>query len=241
MDQFQVGFRNMKYKIAVIEDDRDINELIAYNLQKEGYNVIRSLDGGQGLFLIQKERPDLVLLDLMLPGMDGLEICQALKQSDATKDIPIIMITAKGEESDIVVGLQMGADDYINKPFSIKVLLARVKAVFRRGKQVKQTHSGQFIRDFGGVVIDLLKHKISIRGESVVFTAIEFAIIEFLSRSPGRVYTRDQILDNVWKEGKFIIDRAVDVHVRGLRKKMGDAADYIETVRGVGYRFKEEE
>ena len=231
----------MKNKVAVIEDDRDINELIAYNLQKEGYNVIRSLDGGQGLFLIQKERPDLVLLDLMLPGMDGLEICQALKQGDATKDIPIIMITAKGEESDVVVGLQMGADDYITKPFSIKVLLARVKAVFRRGKQVKSSAATQAVRDFGAVVIDLLKHKITVDGEAVTFTAIEFAIIEFLSRSPGRVYTRDQILDNVWKEGKFIIDRAVDVHVRGLRKKLGDAADYIETVRGVGYRFKDEE
>jgi DNA-binding response OmpR family regulator len=231
----------MKNKVAVIEDDRDINELIAYNLQKEGYNVIRSLDGGQGLFLIQKERPDLVLLDLMLPGMDGLEICQALKQGDATKDIPIIMITAKGEESDVVVGLQMGADDYITKPFSIKVLLARVKAVFRRGKQVKSSSASQSVRDFGVVVIDLLKHKITVDGEAVTFTAIEFAIIEFLSRSPGRVYTRDQILDNVWKEGKFIIDRAVDVHVRGLRKKLGDAADYVETVRGVGYRFKDEE
>lgn len=231
----------MKYKIAVIEDDRDINELIAYNLQKEGYNIVRSLDGAQGLFLIQKERPDLVLLDLMLPGMDGLEICQALKNADATKEIPIIMITAKGEESDIVVGLQIGADDYISKPFSIKVLLARVKAVFRRGKQMRQTTTSQSVRDFGVIVIDLLKHKISIKGEAVTFTAIEFAIIEFLSRSPGRVYTRDQILDNVWKEGKFIIDRAVDVHVRGLRKKMGAAADFIETVRGVGYRFKEEE
>lgn len=231
----------MKHKIAVIEDDRDINELIAYNLQKEGYNIIRSLDGGQGLFLIQKERPDLVLLDLMLPGMDGLEICQALKNSDATKDIPIIMITAKGEESDVVVGLQMGADDYIIKPFSIKVLLARVKAIFRRGKQVKSTGSSQSVRDFGVVTIDLPKHKITVNGQAVALTAIEFAIVEFLSRTPGRVYTRDQILDNVWKEGKFIIDRAVDVHVRGLRKKLGAAADYVETVRGVGYRFKEED
>lgn len=231
----------MKYKIAVIEDDRDINELITYNLQKEGFNVIRSLDGGQGLFLVQKERPDLVLLDLMLPGMDGLEICQALKQSNATKDLPIIMITAKGEESDVVVGLQMGADDYIVKPFSIKVLLARVKAVFRRDRQVKTSGSSQSVRDFGGIVIDLPKHKVTAKGENVVLTAIEFAILEFLSRSPGRVFTRDQILDNVWKEGKFIIDRAVDVHVRGLRKKLGVAADYVETVRGVGYRFKEEE
>lgn len=231
----------MKNKIAVIEDDRDINELITYNLQKEGFNIIRSLDGGQGLFLVQKEHPDLVLLDLMLPGMDGLEICQALKQNSATKDIPIIMITAKGEESDVVVGLQMGADDYIVKPFSIKVLMARVKAVFRRDRLVKTSGASQSVRDFGGIVIDLPKHKITAKGENIVLTAIEFAILEFLSRSPGRVFTRDQILDNVWKEGKFIIDRAVDVHVRGLRKKLGESADYVETVRGVGYRFKEEE
>ncbi len=231
----------MKRKIAVIEDDRDINELIAYNLEREGYGVIRSLDGGQGLFLIQKERPDLVLLDLMLPGMDGLEVCQALKQSDATKDIPIIMITAKSEESDVVVGLQMGADDYITKPFSTKVLLARIKAVFRRGKQTKSSGTSQSIRDFGTLVMDLPKYKVTVDGQTVGLTAIEFAILEFLSRSPGRVYTRDQILDNVWKDGKFIVDRAVDVHVRGLRKKLGDAADYVETVRGVGYRFKDDE
>lgn len=231
----------MKRKIAVIEDDRDINELIAYNLEREGYGVIRSLDGGQGLFLIQKEQPDLVLLDLMLPGMDGLEVCQALKQSDATKDIPIIMITAKSEESDVVVGLQMGADDYITKPFSTKVLLARVKAIFRRDKQVKSAGSPQQLRNFGALVMDLPKYKVTVNGRSVSLTSIEFAILEFLSRSPGRVYTRDQILDNVWKDGKFIIDRAVDVHVRGLRKKLEDGADYVETVRGVGYRFKDNE
>lgn len=231
----------MKRKIAVIEDDRDINELIAYNLEREGFSVMRSLDGGQGLFLIQKERPDLILLDLMLPGMDGLEVCQALKQSDATKEIPIIMITAKSEESDVVVGLQMGADDYITKPFSPKVLIARIKAVFRRGKPNKALSASQSIRDFGTLVMDLPKYKVTVDGETVVLTAIEFAILEFLSRSPGRVYTRDQILDNVWKEGKFIIDRTVDVHVRGLRKKLGDGADYVETVRGVGYRFKDDE
>lgn len=231
----------MKRKIAIIEDDRDINELIAYNLEREGYGVIRSLDGAQGLFLIQKERPDLVLLDLMLPGMDGLEICRALKQSDATKDIPIIMITAKSEESDVVVGLQMGADDYITKPFSPKVLLARVKTVFRRSKEAASSGPSQSARNFGALVMDLPKYKVTVDGKSVGLTTIEFAILEFLSRSPGRVYTRDQILDNVWKEGKFIIDRAVDVHVRGLRKKLGDAADYVETVRGVGYRFKDDE
>lgn len=228
----------MKNKIAVIEDDRDISELIAYNLQQEGYKVIRSLDGSEGLFLIQKENPDLILLDLMLPGMDGLEICQTLRATDATRDIPIIMVTAKGDESDIVVGLKMGADDYICKPFSIKVLLARIKAVLRRGKPAR--HSPASLRNFGDLVIDLVKYKILIHGEPVMFTAIEFSIIEFLSRSPGRVYTRNQILDNVWQEGKFIIDRTVDVHVRALRQKLGRAADYIETVRGVGYRFREE-
>ncbi len=231
----------MKTKIAVIEDDRDINELIAYNLQKEGFEVIRSLDGGQGLFLIQKERPSLVILDLMLPGMDGLEVCRALKHDERTKNIPIIVVTAKGEESDVVVGLQLGADDYITKPFSVKVLLARVKTIFRREKRGHSPEVSQAVRRFEGIAIDLPKHKVTVGDESVALTAIEFAILEFLSRSPGRVYTRDQILDNVWKDGKFIIDRAVDVHVRGLRKKLKDGADYVETVRGVGYRFKEDE
>lgn len=231
----------MKRKIAVIEDDRDINELITYNLQQEGYEVVRSLDGAQGLFLIQKEKPSLVLLDLMLPGMEGLEVCRALKQDEKTKNIPIIIVSAKGEESDLVVGLQLGADDYITKPFSVKVLLARVKAIFRREKSVQSQDNLQIPRSFEGIMIDMHKHKVTVANEVVVLTAIEFAILEFLSRSPGRVYTRDQILDNVWKDGKFIIDRAVDVHVRGLRKKLKGGAEYVETVRGVGYRFKEDE
>lgn len=231
----------MKRKIAVIEDDRDINELITYNLQQEGYEVVRSLDGAQGLFLIQKEKPSLVLLDIMLPGMEGLEVCRALKQDEKTKNIPIIIVSAKGEESDLVVGLQLGADDYITKPFSVKVLLARVKAIFRREKSVQFQDNLQIPRSFEGIMIDMHKHKVTVANEVVVLTAIEFAILEFLSRSPGRVYTRDQILDNVWKDGKFIIDRAVDVHVRGLRKKLKGGAEYVETVRGVGYRFKEDE
>jgi two-component system alkaline phosphatase synthesis response regulator PhoP len=230
----------MKKKIAIIEDEPDISELLAYNLEKEGYTVVRSFDGGEGLKLIRQERPDLILLDLMLPTMDGLEICQALKRDDPTKEIPIIMITAKSEESDVVVGLQLGADDYITKPFSPKVVLARVKAALRRGKN-GPVFEGSTFRDFGDMTIDLPKYKVSVKGEAVGLTTIEFAILEFLSRSPGRVFTRDQILDSVWKEGKFIIDRAVDVHVRGLRKKLGTAADFVETVRGVGYRFKDVE
>jgi DNA-binding response OmpR family regulator len=230
----------MKKKIAVIEDEPDISELLVYNLEKEGYAVIRAFDGAEGLQLIRQERPDLILLDLMLPGMDGLEICQALKRDDQYKDTPIIMLTAKSEESDIVVGLQMGADDYVTKPFSPKIVLARVKtALRRRFKDPVMPDGGTTLRDFGALIIDLLKYKVVVGKESISLTTIEFAILEFLSRSPGRVFTRDQILDSVWKEGKFIIDRAVDVHVRGLRKKLGKAADFVETVRGVGYRFKD--
>jgi two-component system, OmpR family, alkaline phosphatase synthesis response regulator PhoP len=230
----------MKKKIAIIEDEPDISELLVYNLEKEGYAVIRSFDGGEGLKLIRQERPDLILLDLMLPGMDGLEICQALKQDEQTRHIPIVMITAKSEESDVIVGLQMGADDYVTKPFSPKVVLARVKAAFRRNHK-GQTADAAALRNFGQLTLDLPKYKVVVAGDPVSLTTIEFAILEFLSRTPGRVYTRDQILDSVWKEGKFIIDRAVDVHVRGLRKKLGRAADFVETVRGVGYRFKDVE
>jgi DNA-binding response OmpR family regulator len=230
----------MKKKIAVIEDEPDISELLVYNLEKEGFGTVRAFDGGEGLKLIRRERPDLVLLDLMLPGMDGLEICKVLKQDDSTKAIPIIMITAKSEESDVVVGLQLGADDYVTKPFSPKVVVARIKAAFRRGLKHEAVIADP-VRDFGGLSIDLPKYKVSVGSETVTLTTIEFAILEFLSRTPGRVYTRDQILDSVWKEGKFIIDRAVDVHVRGLRKKLGKAADFVETVRGVGYRFKDVE
>jgi two-component system phosphate regulon response regulator PhoB len=230
----------VKKKILVVEDDRDISELIAYNLQREGYDIACLYDGGQVVDFVHKLKPEIIILDLMLPEVDGLEICRTLKSDTATKHIPIVMLTAKSEEADVVVGLQMGADDYIPKPFSPKVLVARIKAISRRTVDVHASSAmGDSIRNFGDFHMDLLKHKISYKGREVKLTSIEFDIIEFLSRSPGRVWSREQILDNVWKEGKFIIDRAVDVHVRGLRKKLGDAENYIETVRGVGYRFKD--
>ncbi len=228
-----------KKKILVIEDDRDISELINYNLEREGYDVSSLYEGGDAVDYVRKRLPDLILLDLMLPEVDGIEICRLLKNDDTTKKIPIIMLTAKGEESDVVVGLQLGADDYIAKPFSPKVLLARIKALLRRigdhGKALLEENS----RQYGELTIDLLKHKVYFNGQSIELTSIEFDILEFLSRYPGRVYDREQILDNVWKEGKFIVDRAVDVHIRGLRKKLDKAQHYIETVRGVGYRFKD--
>ena len=227
-----------KKKILIVEDDRDISELVRYNLEREGYEVLALFEGGGAFDLALKRKPDLVILDLMLPGTDGIEICRLLKNEDKTKDIPVIVLTAKGEESDVVVGLQMGADDYITKPFSPKVLAARVKAVLRRAARVGPAAAGED-RQYGDLALDLLKHKIVYAGKTVALTAIEFDILEFLSRSPGRVYTREQILDNVWKEGKFIVDRAVDVHIRGLRKKLGRGEDYVETVRGVGYRFKD--
>jgi len=231
-----------KKKILVVEDDRDISELITYNLEREGYEIACLYDGSRVVDFVNKRKPEIIILDLMLPEVDGLDICRTLKSDPDTKHIPIIMLTAKSEEADVVVGLQMGADDYITKPFSPKVLVARIKAIVRRIADVQLLSvSSENVRNFGDFNIDLLKHKISYKNQEVKLTSIEFDIVEFLSRSPGRVWSREQILDNVWKEGKFIIDRAVDVHVRGLRKKLGKAENYVETVRGVGYRFKDVE
>ena len=227
-----------KAKILIIEDEQDIIELLRYNLEREGYQITAEATSEAALERLSQEQPELILLDLMLPGIDGLETCRLIKQDSKTKNIPIIMLTAKSEESDILVGLQLGADDYVTKPFSPKVLLARIKTVLRRGIVKFNTDE---IRDFGLLKINIPKHKITYSSHPIELTTIEFNILEFLSRHPGRVFTRDQIMDRVWKEGKFIVDRAVDVHIRGLRKKLGDAAQWIETIRGVGYRFKEME
>jgi two-component system, OmpR family, alkaline phosphatase synthesis response regulator PhoP len=229
----------MAQKVLVVEDDRDISELIRYNLEREGYDVSSVYDGEQALDYALKIKPAIIILDLMLPGLDGLDICRQLKSEESLKSVPVIMLTAKSEEADVVVGLQMGADDYIAKPFSPKVLLARIKAVTRRvNKPITSTSN---VREYGKLCLDLLKHKVTYAGQALLLTTIEFDILEFLSRTPGRVYSREQILDSVWKEGKFIIDRAVDVHVRGLRKKLGAGENFIETVRGVGYCFKDTE
>jgi len=223
-------------KILVIDDEKDIVELVEYNLQKDGYRVISARDGVAGLDLVKKELPNLIILDLMLSEMDGLEVCRYIKQDDRIKNIPIIMLTAKSEESDIVVGLQLGADDYIIKPFSPKVLVARVKTILRRMIEWQKPSE---VRKINSLVIDMPRHKVTIANREIELTPIEFNILDFLSRYPGRAFSRDQIMDGAWKEGKFVVDRAVDVHMRALRKKLGKAGDFIETVRGVGYRFKE--
>ena len=227
-----------KERILVVEDDQSILELIEYNLHKEGYGVATADNGEKAIELAKRELPQLMILDLMLPGIDGLEVCKIIKSDDKTKYIPIIMLTAKSEETDVVVGLQLGADDYVTKPFSPRVLLARVKTVLRRPSEREKS---KIAREIDGLIIDTAKHKISYAGKVLDLTAIEFNILEFLSRYPGRAFSRDQIMDGAWKEGKFVVDRAVDVHIRALRKKLKSGATLIETVHGVGYRFKENE
>jgi len=223
-------------KIVVIEDEADILEVIEYNLKREGFQVIVSRSGEDGLEKIEKAAPDLVLLDLMLPEIDGVELCRTLKSDPLTASIPVIMVTAQGEESDVVLGLGVGADDYVTKPFSPKELVARVKAVLRRGR-LREDGKDRVVRD--GVSVDVRRHEVKVDGEAVLFTATELRLLHFLATHPGRVFTRDHLLTRVIGEDAIVIDRNIDVHVRAIRKKLGAHRDLIETVRGVGYRFRE--
>jgi two-component system alkaline phosphatase synthesis response regulator PhoP len=223
--------------ILVVDDEEDILELVRYNLQREGYRVLCSKSGEEALDLARSEQPDLIVLDLMLPGMDGLEVTKALKSSDQTKDIPIVMLTAKGEEPDIVAGLELGADDYVTKPFSPRILAARVRAVLRRKlKELPEDASVLRIQD---LVIHPGRHEVLSKGKTVQLTFTEFGILHYLAKRPGWVFTRSQIVDAVKGDDYPVTDRSVDVQIVGLRKKLGSAGKYIETVRGVGYRFKE--
>ena len=226
-----------KEKILVVEDEDDILEIIEYNLRREGYRVVSSRDGDEGLRLARSETPSLVLLDLMLPGMDGLEICRRLKEDPVTRGVPIIMVTAKGEESDIVLGLGVGADDYVSKPFRPAELVARVRAVLRRGPVQDRAEGGRIVR--GGLTVDIDGHKAWVDGEAVELTATQFRLLGFLVTHPGRVFTRDQLMGHVIRGDALVTDRNIDVHVRAVRKCLGDHRDMIETIRGVGYRFLE--
>ena len=223
--------------ILVVEDEADILELVRYNLVKEGYSVAGAASGEEGLKAVKARRPDLVLLDLMLPGMDGLEVCRTLKADAQARAIPVVMLTAKGEESDIVAGLELGADDYIVKPFSPRVLIARLRAVLRRRSLVPPDEEA--VLRAHDVVIHPGRHEVLVRGKPVDLTATEFRLLHFLARRPGWVFTRYQIVNAVKGEDAVITDRAVDVQVVGLRRKLGPAGEFIETVRGVGYRFAE--
>lgn len=226
-----------KENIVVVEDEEDILELLRYHLTREGYNVTTATNGEQALKIIAQKMPALVLLDLMLPGLNGLELCRSLKKDPKTSAIPIMMVTAKNEESDVVIGLELGADDYIMKPFSLKVLVARVHALLRRRK-APAVDTDALIR-IHDLVINPGRHEVLIKGKPVEMTFSELRILHLLAGRPGWVMTREQIVDAVRGEDYAVTDRAVDVQIVGLRKKLGVRAEYIETVRGVGYRFKE--
>ena len=222
--------------ILVIEDEPDILEVIEYNLAREGYKVKTARDGDDGLKRARRDSPDLVLLDVMLPGVDGIEVCKQLKRDPITRAIPVMMVTAKGEESDVVLGLGVGADDYITKPFSPRQLVARVQAVLRRGPLKEESGQGERVVR-GPIVIDLARHEATIDGKSEVLTPTELRLLHFLASHPGRVFDRAHLLSRVIGEDAIVTDRNIDVHIRSIRLKLGRHRELVETVRGVGYRF----
>ena len=228
-----------KKTVLIVEDEEDILALLHFNLMKADFNVICASCGEEGLKTVISSQPDLVLLDLMLPGIDGLEICRRLRADEATRNIPIIMLTAKGEESDVVKGLELGADDYVTKPFSIKVLLARIQAVLRRRKEESNQQEQEELV-FDQLVIHRGRNLVQVEGKNVDLTFTEFRVLVALASRPGWVFTRYQIVNAVRGEDYAVTDRAVDVQIAGLRKKLGSCGNYIETVRGVGYRFRED-
>lgn len=223
--------------IFIVEDEEDILELISYNLIKDGYRTKGFLNGEDLLSALKKGNADLIILDLMLPGIDGLEVCKDIKKNKETEDIPVIMVTAKGEEADIVIGLELGADDYIVKPFSPRILIARVKTVLRRKKQVNDISRDNI--SIKGIEINPGRHEVLVEGEKVELTASEFSALHFLACRPGWVFTRYQIVENVHGYNYPVTDRSIDVLMVSIRKKLGRAGSNIETVRGIGYRFKD--
>lgn len=225
-----------KERILVIEDDADILQLLKYNLAKEGYQVTGAASGEEALKALKISLPDLVLLDLMLPGIDGLEVCRLLKREARTSQVPIIMLTAKGEEADIVTGLELGADDYITKPFSPRVMLARVRTALRR-RQAEPPAAGAPL-EIHELVIHPGHHKVLVSDQPLDLTATEFRLLHMLASRPGWVFTRDQIVKGVHGDDYPASDRSVDVQVVSLRKKLGPCGKYLETVRGIGYRFR---
>lgn len=226
-----------KKQILVIEDEEDILEVIKYNLSREGYAVTTSNNGLEGLEKAKKGAFDLVILDLMLPGLDGIEVCRRMKMNPVTALIPVVMVTAKTEEADVVLGLGIGADDYIRKPFSPKELVARVKAVLRRGALGDEFSTKERIV-LEGLAIDSNKFEVVVDGEMVAFTATEFKLLHFLASHPDRVFTRDDLIVKVIGDDSSVLSRNIDAHIKAIRKKLGAYRVYIETVRGVGYKFK---
>ena len=228
--------------VLVVDDERDILELVKYNLDKEGYQVTAVATGEDALLAARSKLPDIIVLDLMLPGVDGLEVCRRLKADPTTRGIPIVMLTAKGDEADVVAGLELGAADYVTKPFSPRVLTARIRAALRRGDAEDDAGGTVRVKD---LTIHPGRHQVTVGDKAVELTATEFRIMLFLAKRPGWVFTRQQIVDaaqgdDVFVTDRYVTDRSVDVHIVSLRRKLGECGAYIETVRGVGYRLQDE-
>jgi DNA-binding response OmpR family regulator len=225
-------------RILVVEDEPDLQELVRHHLARERYDVVTAGDGETALREAHRRVPDLVVLDLMLPGIDGLEVCRRLRSDPRTAPVPIVMLTAKGEETDAVIGLAQGADDYVRKPFGIKELVARLAARLRAA-EVRREEVARKVSHYGDLTVDSLKHEVSLRGKAVRVTVTEFKLLRHLVLNPGRAYSRNELLDAVLGPDAFVIDRNVDVHVATLRKKLGPFGKNIETLRGVGYKLRE--
>ncbi len=224
-------------RILVVDDEEDILELVSYNLKKENFQVTCATSGEEALQKLKNDNFDIILLDLMLPGRDGLDTCRVLRSNPETSHIPVVMITAKSEDTDVVLGLELGADDYVTKPFSPRVLLARIKAILRRNQT--DTVDDKSVIKAHDLVINPSRHEVRVKDSLINLTATEFSILHFLAKRPGWVFSREQIIDSVKGTDYPVTDRSVDVQIVGLRKKLGYTGEVIETVRGVGYRFKE--
>lgn len=227
---------SQKKKIILIEDEEDIAALIRLQAEISGYKLLVETDGINGFRAIEREKPDLVILDIMLPGQNGFDVCRKIKSHSELRNIPVIILTAKAEELDVVLGLELGADDYITKPFSPKVLFSRAKAVMRRGKEVEKSPKNLI---FGSFTLEVDRYLLRKGDKVITITLSEFGILKRLVSNKGKVLTRNQLLDDIHNDDAFVVDRNIDVHIASLRKKLGSESNWIDTVRGVGYRFKE--
>ena len=226
-----------KTKVLVVEDDRSLAEVLQYNLEQNGYEVFCAHDGQDGLNQARLQLPEIIVLDVMIPVLDGLELCKLLRANPSTGDIPIVMLTAKSEETDQLVGFSVGADDYVVKPFSVKILMQRMKTILRRQERGKNV--GLEVVDRSGIVVDRVKHRVTVQGRTLDLTPSEFRLLDTLIRQPGRAFGRSELIDAALGADTLVLERTIDVHIRSLRKKLDTMADTIQTVRGIGYRFKE--
>jgi two-component system, OmpR family, alkaline phosphatase synthesis response regulator PhoP len=225
-----------KKRILLIEDEEDIAALIKLQAEISGYKLHVEVDGVNGYRAVEREKPDLVIIDIMLPGINGYDVCRKIKNNPELKNIPVIILSAKGEELDVILGLELGADDYVAKPFSPKILFSRIKAVLRRGKEAEKTAK---TLNFGDYTLEVDRYQLRKGDKAITLTLSEFGILKRLIGNRGKVLTRNQLLDDIHNDDAFIVDRNIDVHIASLRKKLGPNFDWIETVRGVGYRFRE--